>query len=86
MTPQSGVCHSASEARKTACPVPWATETPEPPWGTRISGFTTELKERTDYDWRWWRTRRTRRTQRKQKGRRTRKTLRTRKGRRTTTA
>ncbi|KAJ1111918.1 hypothetical protein NDU88_000190 [Pleurodeles waltl] len=41
MTPQSGGCRAA---KKTACPVPWATETPEPPSGTRISGFLTELK------------------------------------------
>ncbi|KAJ1155029.1 hypothetical protein NDU88_007765 [Pleurodeles waltl] len=83
MMPQSGVCLAASAARKTACPVPWATETPEPPSGTRISGFPTELKGKTDYT---WGRQRARRTQRQQKGRRTKKIPRTRKGRRTMTA
>ncbi|KAJ1165764.1 hypothetical protein NDU88_006181 [Pleurodeles waltl] len=87
MTPPNGVCRAASTARKSACPVPWATEMPEPPSGTRISGFPTELKGRTDYtlgDTR--RTRKTKRTRRQQDERKKKKTPRTRKGRRPTTA
>ncbi|KAJ1200577.1 hypothetical protein NDU88_004400 [Pleurodeles waltl] len=49
MTPPNGAFRVASTERKTACPVPWATKTPEPPSRTRISGFPRELKERTDY-------------------------------------
>ncbi|KAJ1175892.1 hypothetical protein NDU88_001177 [Pleurodeles waltl] len=72
MTPQNGVCRAASTARKTACPVPWATETSEPPSGTRISGFPTELKGRADYMMRRMRrTRTTKRTQRQHDERRT---------------
>ncbi|KAJ1161717.1 hypothetical protein NDU88_002198 [Pleurodeles waltl] len=87
MTPQNGVCSAASAARKTALTVPWATETPEPPSGTQISGFPTELKGRTDYTMgRTRRTRKTKRTRRQHDERRKKKAPRTRKGRRTTTA
>ncbi|KAJ1105677.1 hypothetical protein NDU88_003082 [Pleurodeles waltl] len=68
---------------KDGLPCSLGNEYAEPPSGTRISGFPTELKERTDYT---SGRRRTRRRRRRQKGRRTRKTQRTRKGRRTTTA